>query len=56
MVNLYSHIGIFKSENIISVVVLATCDNLSSEMSSLSEKGKSVLKCFSVAAVSQFIE
>lgn len=55
-VNLYSHIRIFKTENILSVVLLAMCDNWSSEMSSFSEKGKGVLKCVCVAAVSQFIE
>lgn len=56
VVNFYSHIRAFKSENFISVVMLAVHDDLSSEMNSLSEKGKGVLKSLCTAAVSQFAE
>lgn len=45
-VNFYSQIRAFKSENFIPTVLLAVCDNLSSEMNLLSGKGKGLLNLY----------
>lgn len=45
-VNFYGQITAFESENFIPTVLLAVCDNLSSEMSLFSGKGKDLLNLY----------